>query len=333
MLKDSQFSSHILHLSQLQSVNHKTLDEYRDRLKTYEVNVRRLHSLVLFISRQDSLWFGKPDQLSAIECARRGWACQANDSIECINCHAQIRTKLPSVLRMDQCKSTECTRVRHEYRFRSDTTCIDTYARSLVDAHHQYCVWRFMIIPESIVQLTDIYSSDTVNRLLQVAEEFLTRFNAIDIVGPLTTVRLPCSRDDSIRCHGISLHHLLKVFQIEATDFDLLSSSHLNEPRLLSAFKIVVFCWILKGTALICDKCCREVPLDSKHLTFDPIGSHRTWCPVLTNSQWKTRIGQIENILFTRSRSQWKGISTNHNVSISIDSPHVCLLFSVETRF
>lgn len=35
MLKDSQ--SHILHLSQLQSVNHKTLDEYRDRLKTYEV--------------------------------------------------------------------------------------------------------------------------------------------------------------------------------------------------------------------------------------------------------------------------------------------------------
>jgi len=38
MLKDSKFSSHLLHLSQLQIINHKTLDEYRDRLKTYEVN-------------------------------------------------------------------------------------------------------------------------------------------------------------------------------------------------------------------------------------------------------------------------------------------------------
>ena len=222
---------------------------------------------------------------------------------------------------------------RHGCRFRLDTACIDTFVRSLVDAHHQYCVWRFMIIPESIVQLTDIYSSETVNRLLQVAEEFLARFNSIDIVGPLTTVRLPGSRDALIVAVFFFLHRFLKVFQIEATDFDLLSSSHLNEPRLLSAFKIVVFCWILKDTALICDKCCREVPLHSKHLTFDPVGSHRTWCPVLRNSQWKTRIGQIEHILFTRSRNQWKGISTNHNVSISAEARHPCLLFFVDPRF
>ncbi len=38
MLKDSKFSSHLLHLSQLQIINHKTVDEYRERLKTYEVN-------------------------------------------------------------------------------------------------------------------------------------------------------------------------------------------------------------------------------------------------------------------------------------------------------
>ena len=37
MLKDSKFSSHLLHLSELQVINHKTLDEYRERLKTYEV--------------------------------------------------------------------------------------------------------------------------------------------------------------------------------------------------------------------------------------------------------------------------------------------------------
>jgi hypothetical protein len=45
-----------------------------------------------------------------------------------------------------------------------------------------------MIIPESSVQLTDIYSNETVNRLLKEAEEFLPRINQIEIIGPLKTV-------------------------------------------------------------------------------------------------------------------------------------------------
>ena len=105
MLKDSKFSSHLLHLSQLQVINHKTLDEFKDRLKTYEVNFGFLQKL--FFTKclfKDYLWFGKPEQISAIECARRGWACKSNDLIECVNCHAQISAQLPSVLKIDQCK-------------------------------------------------------------------------------------------------------------------------------------------------------------------------------------------------------------------------------------
>jgi hypothetical protein len=47
-----------------------------------------------------------------------------------------------------------------------------------------------MIIPESSIQLTDIYSNETVNRLLQESEAFLSRINQIDIVGQLKTVCL-----------------------------------------------------------------------------------------------------------------------------------------------
>jgi hypothetical protein len=47
-----------------------------------------------------------------------------------------------------------------------------------------------MIIPESIIQLTDIYSNETVNKFLQEAEEFLSRIHQIDIVGQLKTVSL-----------------------------------------------------------------------------------------------------------------------------------------------
>ncbi len=45
-----------------------------------------------------------------------------------------------------------------------------------------------MIIPESSVQLTDIYSNETVNRLLNEAEEFLSPIHHIEIIGPLKTV-------------------------------------------------------------------------------------------------------------------------------------------------
>ncbi|CAF3055609.1 unnamed protein product [Rotaria sp. Silwood2] len=262
MLKDSKFSSHLLHLSQLQIINHKTLDEYRDRLKTYE----------------DYLWFGKPDQISAIECSRRGWACQSNDLIECVNCHAQILAQLPSVLKKD-----------------AYMECIENISQSLVNSHHRYCVWKFMIIPESIVQLTDIYSNETVNRLLKEAEEFLSHINQIDIVGQLQT-----------------------MFQIEATDFDLLSSSYLNDSRLLSAFKIRVFCWKFNKALVICDKCCREIHINMNHLIFDPILSHRAWCPVLKNNQWKKRIEQIENILYKKSRNKISEIKTNNDQTENI---------------
>jgi len=46
-----------------------------------------------------------------------------------------------------------------------------------------------MIIPESSVQLTDIYSNETVNRFIKEAEEFLTRIQQIEIIGQLKTVR------------------------------------------------------------------------------------------------------------------------------------------------
>lgn len=50
MLKDSKFSSHILHLSQLQIINHKTLDEYRERLKTFEVKTLSIGKIIHFNS-------------------------------------------------------------------------------------------------------------------------------------------------------------------------------------------------------------------------------------------------------------------------------------------
>lgn len=168
----------------------------------------------------------------------------------------------------------------------SDRNIVENTARALVESHRQYCVWKFMIIPESIVQLNEIYSNETINRFLNEAEEFLTRIQSIEIVGQMNS------------------------FEIQPTDFDLLVSSHLNDPRLLSAFKIVIFCWKFKDSTLTCEKCCRVVPISFVHLKFDPITSHRSWCPILKTNQWKHRLEQIESILHRKSRQKLNEMSS-----------------------
>ena len=52
-----------------------------------------------------------------------------------------------------------------------------------------------MIIPESTVQLTEIYSNETINRFLNETEAFLTRFQSIEITGSMNSVR--CRRSAS----------------------------------------------------------------------------------------------------------------------------------------
>lgn len=120
--------------------------------------------------------------------------CRSNDTIECVNCHARILAQLPSVLQTAQCNNQFIGNISPFFRY-LDRDCVEKISRSLVDSHHRYCVWKFMIIPESSVQLTDIYSKDTVNRYLHEGEEFLSRIEQIDIIGPLKTVQ---SIDQSI---------------------------------------------------------------------------------------------------------------------------------------
>ena len=198
MLKDTKLSSHVLHLSQLQSVNHKILDEYRDRLKTYEVMVTLIQFRFASSFSKDSLWFGKSEEISAIECARRGWRCCTKDRIECINCHAELFAQMPSVLQIDSCRkiysfcvsfhSLILDRFSSSFFFFTDRETSRKLAQALVDAHHQYCVWKFMIIPPSTIELTDIYSTETINRYLHLAESFLSKFHSINIIGPLNQV-------------------------------------------------------------------------------------------------------------------------------------------------
>lgn len=46
-----------------------------------------------------------------------------------------------------------------------------------------------MIIPESTIQLTDIYSHETINRFIHEADDVLSQVTQIELVGQLKTVR------------------------------------------------------------------------------------------------------------------------------------------------
>ncbi len=93
-----------------------------------------------------------------------------------------------------------------------------------------------------------------------------------------------------------------------------------------------MFCWKLKDALLICDKCCREIPININHLIFDPISSHRAWCPILKDNQWKKRIEQIENILYKNSRKEIK-LKPDVNRTFFFKKKYFFCLFSQQNIF
>ncbi|CAF1620952.1 unnamed protein product, partial [Didymodactylos carnosus] len=186
-----------------------------------------------------------------------------------------------------------------------DTDAVQTTSKQLVDAHEKYCVWKVLTIPESILQIQDIYSNETINQLISKAKDLSDKILHIEIVGEIEN-----------------------KFTLETKDIDerYLFIQYLNDPKICAAFKIVTFGWILsKDGILICEKCCREITNVKKKLVFDPVYSHRSWCPILKKNssyqyEWLKLIEQIQIVLKDNNnrayQSQIKPVKSNKEVRI-----------------
>ncbi|GAB4813057.1 hypothetical protein N2152v2_000103 [Parachlorella kessleri] len=80
-------------------------------------------------------WFCKPDTISPVECARRGWLNTGPDMLSCEFCKAKVSCPIPPQLLPED-----------------STQMAGRYAKQLIEAHDTSCPWRTNCCAASLLQ-------------------------------------------------------------------------------------------------------------------------------------------------------------------------------------
>lgn len=72
---------------------------------------------------KEMTWFGKPKELSPVECARHGWVNTLSDTLACETCKALILCRL-------------------DHDLDESTVAIQRYTEALTDSHKDTCSWK-----------------------------------------------------------------------------------------------------------------------------------------------------------------------------------------------
>ncbi|XP_061167126.1 uncharacterized protein LOC133175981 [Saccostrea echinata] len=94
-------------------------------------------------------WFGKPEGLSPLQCAKYGWRNTESDMLQCGVCRAVICATLP-----------------FNYDPKIYKTCVKNLMDRLKSGHEQACKWRSNPTPDSVLQIP-----------MDNKEEIITEFN------------------------------------------------------------------------------------------------------------------------------------------------------------
>ena len=81
-------------------------------------------------------WTPKPDKISEIEWAKRGWFCHAKETVRCVLCSKELILRIRSTRQqLDEGQDVEGDAL-------STDALVDKYSELLVDAHQEDCLWR-----------------------------------------------------------------------------------------------------------------------------------------------------------------------------------------------
>ena len=113
--------------------------QFLERLKTY---------------RHVDKWMGKPEAISEVKWAKRGWSCVGKESVGCVGgCGKKVAIILESS-REDRRGWKEATQEAEkrpedeeevdedEWREKAREQLVEKYARMIVTAHYDGCLWR-----------------------------------------------------------------------------------------------------------------------------------------------------------------------------------------------
>ncbi|KAH8887661.1 zf-C3HC-domain-containing protein [Thozetella sp. PMI_491] len=237
-------------------------------------------------------WAPKPERVSEIEWAKRGWSCQGKERVKCALCNKELAVKL-------NCKEVRGKEVPVLIASDIEEALVDKYAELIVTAHEEDCLWRRKGCDDSLLRLVSLQTPNVaLEGLRQRYDELCARK---DFLPYEFNLRLP---------EGLSIDSVLSslpsnFFTEPAPPPDKTGTATRATPKVnRSALALAVLGWQgLTNTRIgavpnsaSCHSCLRRlglwmfkskevdletntilVPAPMDHL--DPLREHRFFCP------------------------------------------------------
>ncbi|GMH64355.1 hypothetical protein TrST_g2474 [Triparma strigata] len=270
----AQYSDALAHVGSAPNTQYA---DYVARLKTFELH----------------LWFGKPAQLSPPACARLGWACSSEDMLSCAKCGSHLCVKIEESLPEDETDSL-----------------VAEFTKQLSWAHSSSCSWRFTSNPSSHSSFPE--AQTTLQATTKRMEALASATNAIggtDLNVSASAVMkflsenprvldFPSNFPDSIVALGICGWEPLSYDPLDVSDDS--GDSDATATAVTTALECQ-HCGIranlslanntsdlpppAKKSRLSIDTAPPSSPPSASLPPFDPIESHRYYCPVVTSDE------------------------------------------------
>ncbi|KAL5598626.1 hypothetical protein BROUX41_003450 [Berkeleyomyces rouxiae] len=258
-----------------------------------------------------SEWTPKPDRVSEIEWAKRGWVCQGKERVRCTLCHKEL------VVRFNT-KEVDGKEVPVLMPSEIEDALVDKYYQLIVDAHQENCLWRQSGCEDSLLRISFSNSLANFESLRLRYDELCARSDSLPYDFNL---RLPEELDLDVVLSQLPLDFFSRPAPPPKTSnprtpnrvalaLAIMGWQGLTNPR-IGAIPNSVSChtclrrlglWMFKSKEVAVDGSV-TVPAPMDHL--DPAREHRFFCP------WKNP--QTQRLATARSKPSadlmaWKAL-------------------------
>ncbi|PHH76504.1 hypothetical protein CDD83_4242 [Cordyceps sp. RAO-2017] len=113
-------------------------------------------------------WTPKPDRVNEVQWAKRGWICQAKETVRCLLCHKELVVKLNR-------KDVDGQQVPVLVPSEIEDALVDKYCDLIVSSHQQDCLWRKRGCEDSLLRLSFSSARATLAALRTRYDELCSR--------------------------------------------------------------------------------------------------------------------------------------------------------------
>ncbi|KFH46091.1 mRNA export factor-like protein [Hapsidospora chrysogenum ATCC 11550] len=113
-------------------------------------------------------WTPKPERVSEIEWARRGWVCHGKETVRCVLCHKELVVKLNR-------KEVDGKEVSVLVPSEIESSLVDKYVELIVSSHLDDCLWRKRGCDETLLRLSLASATVALRTLRERYDELCAR--------------------------------------------------------------------------------------------------------------------------------------------------------------